>query len=221
MDRLERYNDSDGTLIRVLKGNQSEIWTALPGIVQKFDPVEMTCSVQPSVQICRLNVGGEHKREWINIPLLTDCPIHFPSGGGATLTFPVTIGDECLVVFSSRCIDAWWQNGGHENQQPIMRMHDLSDGFVFVGFRSQVRLISNVSTTAVQLRSDSGSTIIELNPNTEKVSITAPAGVEVIGNLTVTGTITASGDITGEGTSLHTHHHSGVTTGGGNTGAPV
>jgi len=41
------------------------------------------------------------------------------------------------------------------------------------------------------------------------------------GNLTTTGSITATGNVTGQGTSLHTHVHSGVTTGGSNTGAPV
>ena len=29
----------------------------------------------------------------------------FPGGGGFALTFPVAAGDECLVVFASRCID--------------------------------------------------------------------------------------------------------------------
>lgn len=40
------------------------------------------------------------------------------------------------------------------------------------------------------------------------------------GNLTATGTVTGQTDVVGAGKSLKTHTHGGVTTGGGNTGAP-
>ena len=49
----------------------------------------------------------------------------------------------------------------------------------------------------------------------------SPSGIAINGNVTVTGTITATGDITGNGTSLHTHKHGGVQTGGGTTGSPI
>ena len=52
------------------------------------------------------------------------------------------------------------------------------------------------------------------------IEIKAPT-VTVTGDLVVTGSITATGDVIGNGTHLHTHMHSGVTTGSGNTGAPV
>jgi phage baseplate assembly protein gpV len=41
------------------------------------------------------------------------------------------------------------------------------------------------------------------------------------GDFNTSGSITATGDVIGQGTSLHTHVHGGVTTGGSNTGAPV
>lgn len=53
-----------------------------------------------------------------------------------------------------------------------------------------------------------------------KVSITAPL-VQINGNLQVAGTVVATGNVTGQGTSLHMHKHSGVTTGSGQTGTPV
>ena len=53
-----------------------------------------------------------------------------------------------------------------------------------------------------------------------KITLEAPL-IEIIGPVTATETIVAQGDVTGDGTSLHTHHHSGVTTGGGNTGPPT
>lgn len=43
----------------------------------------------------------------------------------------------------------------------------------------------------------------------------------ITGNIQLNGSMVATGDVTASGTSLHTHKHSGVTTGGGDTGGPV
>lgn len=133
----------------------------------------MTCVVQPSIQAkIRTKEGNINT---VNLPLLLDCPVQFPAGGGGNLTFPVAEGDECLVVFSSRCIDAWWQQGGI--QPPMeLRMHDLSDGFAMLGFRSQPRVLPNLSTDSMQLRSDDGLTYIslkdgEIRINADKVIV--------------------------------------------------
>jgi phage gp45-like len=53
-----------------------------------------------------------------------------------------------------------------------------------------------------------------------RIDLTAPV-VAVSGNLTVGGTIVATGQITGAGKNLSTHVHTGVTSGGSNTGAPA
>lgn len=90
---------------------------AMPGIIQSFNPENLTCVVEISVfsaktegkSIDRLNVDN------VFYPLILDAPIVFPRGGGVTLTFPVKEGDECLVVFADRCIDFWWQSGNVQN----------------------------------------------------------------------------------------------------------
>ena len=48
--------------------------------------------------------------------------------------FEVNPGDACLVIFADRDIDAWFESGEAE-VPPSGRMHNLSDGFAFVGFR--------------------------------------------------------------------------------------
>ena len=123
-------------------------------------------------------------------------PVHFPRGGGCTLTFPVAKGDECLVVFAARCIDSWWQSGGV--QAPAEhRVHDLSDGFAFVGFFSQATKISGISTNSVQLRSNDASTYIDLNPTSQKIKIVAPGGFEVDAPTNLfTGAVTIQGLLT-------------------------
>ncbi|WP_331692535.1 Gp138 family membrane-puncturing spike protein [Pandoraea sputorum] len=177
MNRQERVGDPNEMLLLAMRGSLSEVWTALPGVIQSFDAVAMTCTVQPAIQVRARGPDGSESS--LSLPLLVDCPVQFPAGGNCTLTFPVTPGDECLIVFGSRCIDGWWQSGGVQDQAEP-RMHDLSDGFVLLGTRSRPRALQGVSTESAQLRSDDGATFIDLNPVTKKVSIVAPGGLDVV-----------------------------------------
>ncbi|WP_097301757.1 Gp138 family membrane-puncturing spike protein, partial [Escherichia coli] len=159
---------------------KNQIRVALPGVIQSFDPDAMTAVVQPAIRSVEKDNDGNRITQ--NYPLLVDVPVVFPRGGGCTLTFPVKAGDECLMIFADRCIDFWWQNGGI--QEPVDdRMHDLSDAFCIVGPQSQARKISGINTSATQLRSDDGSTYFELNPDTRKIKIVAPGGLDVVAPL--------------------------------------
>ena len=159
-----------------LEGLKSGLWTAMPGIIQSFSADQVTATVQLAIK--GIVHAPDGSAQFVNMPLLVDVPVHFPRGGGCTLTFPVAKGDECLVVFAARCIDGWWQSGGV--QAPMEpRIHDLSDGFAFVGFFSQATKIGGISTSSAQLRSNDGATFIDLNPASQKVTITAPGGFYV------------------------------------------
>nr|WP_315596085.1 Gp138 family membrane-puncturing spike protein [uncultured Cupriavidus sp.] len=176
MDRRERVGDPETALREALDGMRAGLWTALPGIIDSFDPDAMTCQVQPGIKMLVRQLDGTTVS--IPLPLLVDCPVQFPSGGNCSLTFPVAPGDECLVVFASRCIDGWWQSGGVQEQAEL-RMHDLSDGFVLLGFRSQPRVLANVSTSAAQLRTDDGQAFVEVNAATHAINIQTSAPVNV------------------------------------------
>lgn len=248
MDRLERLDSLPETLRAALQGAQADIWTAIPGIVRSFNAQAMTCEVQPAIRFRitdpALNTYSSPTKTmdpsgqfaWDKMPLLLDCPVVFPGGGGVTITFPIAAGDEVLVVFASRCIDAWWQQGGIQNQAAV-RMHDLSDGFVIPQVRSQPRRFT-VSTSTAQLRSDDGSVLVELNPAAKTLHMVAPNGATIDANTTINGTLHVTGaitcdstitaptvvgttDVTFAGKSGANHVHSGVQSGSSNTGAPV
>ena len=85
---------------------------------------------QPAIQSCVVDSASQG--EPVVLPLPLDCPVQSPAGGRFTRTFAVKAGDECLVVFASRCIDACGLSGGVRNQS-VLRMHDLSDGFTLPG----------------------------------------------------------------------------------------
>ncbi|MCA8120427.1 hypothetical protein LGN07_17030 [Burkholderia cepacia] len=245
MDRRERTDDELEALKHAIGARLTEVWTALPGTVESFDPAAMTVSVQPGTKDSIRNEDGTISTS--PFPLLTDCPVVWQGGGGATATFPIAAGDECLVVFASRCIDAWWQSGGVQ-EQAESRNHSLADGFALVGVRSRPRALPGISATSAQLRSDDGATYIDLNPALQKVRIVAPGGFDVVAPLStfsaavsITGLLTFVGGMVGSALSGaaavfngvlnvigqisangkrvdDTHTHNGVQPGTGNSG---
>lgn len=226
MDRRERNTTLSEAILAAFQGLKAEIWNALPGIIQSFDPAKMTAVVQPSIQaLWRDPLGNQ---TWQTMPLCLDVPVMFPGGGGCTMTFPLVEGDECLLIFASRCIDAWWQSGGI-GVQAEMRMHDLSDGFCLPGPRSQPRVLSGISTSALQIRSDDGSAFIEMNtaaPHAINVQtngeVTVDAAKATINcDLQVNGKVTANDFVTPTVHSYNLHKHGGVIPGGGATAIPL
>ena len=248
LDRRERSGELVEAIMSAQEGHQARIWTAMPGIVQSWNADEKTAVVQPAIQALVEYEDGSV--QWVTLPLLVDCPIVFPGGGDVVLTFPLKQGDECLVVFASRCIDSWWQSGGIQVQAE-MRMHDLSDGFCIPGVSSRPRVEAAISTSAATLRSRDGTVLVSLDPAGREIHVTAPgADVDVKPDdikltvapttfeLTPAGLVASCGGTAGismsadalaltgnsvviAGKEFLTHHHSGVQTGGGNTGNVV
>jgi hypothetical protein len=243
MDREQILNDQEEATRMLLEGSQVGIWTAIPGIIQSVDLGAMTCVVQPAIKSVILDQNGTPTE--VPLPLLLDVPIVFPKGGGFVLSFPVAVNDEVLVVFSSRCIDAWWQSGGVQ-QAMEARMHDLSDGFAIPGVYSQPSVASaSISATEARIAKQDGTSYVSLDSSGKvkmlspsEVNVTAPTinlngivnvsgaltcasiGTSGSGSATIGGALTAASVVSG-GTNLHTHVHSGVSTGGSDTGPPV
>lgn len=132
-----------------------DLHTCLPGHIVSFDSDNQTAKVQPGIQRIFAQQGA------VNLPELVDVPVCFPGGGGYFMTFPVAQGDECVLVFSERAIDFWWQNGGVQLPAEY-RTHDLSDAFAFVGVNSKPHRLSSMRADGAELRTRDGSTRVSL-----------------------------------------------------------
>ena len=98
---------------------------AIPAIVQSYNASKNTIEAQPAIRERLVLEDGSIR--YINLPLLINVPVAFPSSGAASITFPISPGDECLIIFSDLAIDNFWVSGSIQN--PIeVRRHDLSDG---------------------------------------------------------------------------------------------
>lgn len=157
---------------------------AIPGIIRSWNAATQTVSVQAAISeqiVC--NSESFRRKHGANkgfekLPELQDIPIVWPRSGGYMITFPISVGDECLVIFSDTCIDSWWQDGcplgedGEYVSQNAMseRRHDLSDGFALIGPWSQQKLVTAYSENAVQLRTEDGLTYYEIMGGTGGVT---------------------------------------------------
>jgi hypothetical protein len=148
-----------------------ELRVCIPAIVVSFNDDAQTVSVQPAV-----NEALVLDAVFTNTPLpqLDDVPICFPRAGGFALTMPISVGDECLIVFTDVAYDLWWQNGGRQNQPDgVKYRHAIGNGIAIFGVWNQKRLLSGYSTTSAQLRNDDGTVVIDVAPG--QITASAPA----------------------------------------------
>lgn len=175
-----------------------DLRVASPGIIQSFDAAKQTVVVQVSIKE-RIVINGIV--EDVTLPLLVDVPVFILSGGGFCVTLPIAVGNECLVIFSDRCIDAWWQSGDVQGQID-MRSHDLSDGFAIIGFQSQPHVVSSYNANSLELRNADATTKITVKAN--EVEVVAPT-VKVTGSTTVN--VSGNNTTTIDGKDFLTHKH--------------
>jgi len=234
MDQRERYYDPSEVYRAALENWQTRLWTALPCVVQAFPAAsglsQMMLDAQPAIAGSALNAQGG--TDVIQMPLLVDVPIQWMGGGGVTATYPIKKGDECLVIFASRCIDLWWQQGAAPGNSPGVlppdtRMHNLSDGFALVGLRSLPREFA-VDPNNACLITDDGQAYFKLNPTTHAMTMLAKGGINLNGvtidqngNITSPATVTAATEVKVGAHTLTQHTHGGVTTGSGTTAKPT
>ena len=167
-----------------------------------------TIDVQPVINRV---VNGES----IPLPVFTKVPPVFMQGGGSYTAHPIAVGDYCLLVFTERCFDRWYE--GQDNRRPAeFRMHDYSDGLAIVGVnpRAGAFTIPDVIQQTGDTNQDGNYThqgnrtqvgdydltgdYTQIGNMTIQGNVEITGDVQVNGNITCTGTI-AAGNFTGIG----------------------
>lgn len=182
---------SSNEIRKIITGWMSDmtdnIHTAMPGRVVSYDASSGRADVQPV---------GQHKLadgRGLPYPTIHRVPVIFPTGLGGTagLTFPLSKGDGCLLVFAESQLDDFLSGGDSSNE----RRHDLNDAICIPGLYNSANLMSSGHSSDVCLFN---------------------GGVKMVvgsGGITVTG-----GDLVVNGISVTKHTHPGDS--GGTTGAP-
>jgi hypothetical protein len=189
--------NSRKTLAQALEahfGNFSESLNCVKiGKIENVDTTNQTVDVQ--ILHKRVNMNFK-TRELKDYSLLKQVPFVVIGGGQANLTFPISKGDNCLLLFCDYEIDRWWDTG-ESLPSNFERKHDISDAFAIVGIHSMVDLLQGYSQYVQLKYSDSSYVVIgdSVDINNEQTNVS--------GKLDVTGDITGSAKATAE---LHSTH---------------
>lgn len=112
-----------------------DVHTAIPARVTRYDGARQQADLQPLIKVAHLDEAGE--RVTATLPVVRNCPVQFPGGGGFTLIYPVAVGDTGLLIFSEASLDKWLSSGdgGGEVDPDIDLRHHLTDGIFIPGIR--------------------------------------------------------------------------------------
>lgn len=147
-EQLQRKTIIDPELSDVLALHKLDVFASLNcvkiGQVTAFDGAKKTATVQ--ILFKRLLPDGTA----VPYKVLLDCPVFTLQGGGGFLQMPIAAGDQCILLFSDRCIDAWYQNGT-QAIPPSTRMHDMSDAIALVGINALNSTLPTYPTNKVVL----------------------------------------------------------------------
>lgn len=182
------------------------------GVIQSFDTSTQLASIAIAMkQVVAVDANGVQTFQ--EYPLLLECPVMTLFGGDSFISMPIVSGDTCIVLFNDRDIDQW-VNKGNGNYPTTARLHDISDAIAIVGIRNLVNPIPNYLGGGIRIYHSENASI---DLTSEGVTINAD-NVTINGNVLVNGVL--SSDYDGKQIDYNTHTHSGVVSGGSNTGQP-
>jgi len=159
------------------------------GTVQLFNSLTQTAQVTINYKktYFRFNaVTKKYEPTLVDYPIILDAPVICLGGGPGALTFPITTGDECLVLFNDRDIDNWFQ-GKSNGAVATPRMHSTSDALILVGVRSLNSVLTAYNAAETELRF--GTTTLSLSATGAKITIgSSGAAIEInaAGQLNIT-----------------------------------
>ena len=79
------------------------------------------------------------------LPVFVEVPPIFLQGGASHTSYPLAIGDYCLLICAERSTDNWY-NGQDEVLPVEPRKHDYSDSFAICGLNNRDGLLTIPST---------------------------------------------------------------------------
>ncbi|MNX82926.1 hypothetical protein D3C86_1146690 [compost metagenome] len=221
------------------KSQLNSIYTAMPCIVVAVDDMAaMRISVQPVLNV-KYKDGTSEER-----PVIFNVPVMMPGTNNTLISFPISVGDTGMCMFSQRGLDTFKSGNGYPSTPTDFRKFDKRDAVFVPGLYPFGKSVNNpdirkwphntndlvishniASGTEVEVRLGKNG---NLTINTDQ-KVTVNAGTAEInadstvwnGDIRHNGSFTNTGTLTSNGTVLDTHVHSGIQPGGSNTGEPV
>lgn len=107
---------------------------AIPAHVVAFDAPTQTITAQIVIRARYVDADGVVST-YLPAPIAR-VPVAFPSGAGASITWPLTPGDPVILLVSDRSISEWKETAAADNVPIDVRRFDWSDSIALPGCRS-------------------------------------------------------------------------------------
>lgn len=161
-------------LARFRESLLADLHTSLPGKVVRYDAATQKADVQPLIKERYADENGAAQSR--DLPVIPAVPVQFPGSGGYRITFPVTVGDTGLIVFSEASLDKWLVSGGTVDPADDRR-HDLTDAVFLPGLRDFGHALASAPTDRATFGKDDGLQI-HITPSLVNVGSNSPAELE-------------------------------------------
>lgn len=168
---IDSFNEA---IVSHIDNYEAQMYSALPATVVGYDATTQRVLCQP-VMYEAYTSGESQEHSYIQ------CPLIQTGSGGGVLTFPVNVGDEVLLVMSSRNFDTWWSTSKAPSLSSTVRFNDYSDAIAILGLKSKNNSV-NASTENVELqfRDADGNPLSSIVQRPDKsVDITSESGSSI------------------------------------------
>ena len=163
-----------------------------------------TIDVQP---VIAREVNGQTKP----LPVFPEVLVINFLGGSSSIQMPISVEDYCILFVNERCLDNWYF--GNDNQKPLSsRMFDYSDSVALVGLKNKAGELE--IPDRIKMVGDT----LQIGDYEHKGDRNQAGNYIQVGNHQITGDIIINGKSLWS--FMNNHTHSGVQSGGSNTGVP-
>jgi hypothetical protein len=198
-------------LDRLREKIMQELHVALPAQVESYDPSTQLASVKPLIQ--DVFYDEDDSLTSISLPVITNVPVLWPSGGGFGVTCPLAAGDTVTVLFHDRSLDAWLAQGSEQAPEDLRR-HALKDAVAIPGCWPKPSAMPGVPSDGAQLGRMGGLAVkvttshVQLGNSATDVAVLGNALHSYLGQLVTDLTVFATGlspsTLTGQAAALVT-----------------
>lgn len=166
--RAKHLSDSEA-YVTFFKDLMLGVRTSIPAKIMKINSLNGgLVSVDVQVYINHTITGADGiQQTQKEIPILAGVPLVMPRSQttGFSLTIPIAVGDDVLVVFSDRSIDNWQSTGkiSPPAEKVTTRTHDLTDAVAIIGIFNDMTPIPNYSFDAIEMRNKQGDVSVSVS----------------------------------------------------------
>lgn len=147
--------------------------------IQSFNPDNRSVTAKINYQktFYVKDSAGNYKAQLVDYPLLGEVPVIILGGGDGSLTFPISEGDQCLILFNDRDISDWFSSETNTGAPATTRLHSIADGIALVG----LNLVESYDNDRVVLKN--GTTLLGLGESKIKLQNATTSLYQILNQL--------------------------------------